>query len=87
MTEDDPVEVHLRFTATVARRVQETRWHPSQQLTSNSDGSLDMRLAIASTIEIINWVLSWGPHCEVLQPQDLRDRIANDLRAAARVYR
>ena len=72
---------------TVAGRVQETRWHPSQQLTTNDDGSLDMRLAIASTIEIINWVLSWGPHCEVLQPQDLRDRIAGDLRAAARVYR
>ena len=87
MTEDDPVEVHLRFSAAVAGRVRETRWHPSQQLTPRGDGALDMRLSIASTIEIINWVLSWGPHCEVLEPRDLRDRIAADLRTAARVYR
>ncbi len=86
MTEDDPVEVHLRFTPAVASRLQETRWHPSQQLTPNADGSVDMRLAIASTVEIINWVLGWGANCEVLEPRELRDRIAGEHREAAKVY-
>ncbi len=86
MTDDDPVEVHLRFTSAVASRLKETRWHPSQQLTTNTDGSIDMRLAIASTIEIINWVLGWGANCEVLEPKELRDRIAAEHRDAAKVY-
>ncbi len=87
MTDDDPVEVHLRFTPAVASRLQETRWHPSQQLTVNADGSIDLRLAIASTVEIINWVLGWGVTCEVLEPKELRDRIAAEHRDAAHVYR
>jgi len=86
MTDDDPVEVRLRFTPAVASRLQETRWHPSQQLTANADGSVEMCLAIASTVEIINWVLGWGPHCEVLEPKELRDRIAGEHRDAAKVY-
>jgi len=87
MSDDEPVEVHLRFTPAVTPRVQETRWHPSQKLMINDDGSLDMRLAIASTVEIINWVLGWGPNCEVLEPKELRDRIATEHREAAMVYR
>jgi predicted DNA-binding transcriptional regulator YafY len=87
MTDDDPVEVRLRFSSVVASRLQETLWHPSQQLTNNADGSVEMRLAIASTVEIINWVLGWGANCEVIQPRELRDRIAAEHREAARVYR
>ena len=46
-----------------------------------------MRLSIASTVELINWVLSWGPHYEVLEPQELRKHIAADPQTAAEVYR
>jgi len=87
MSDDDPVKVHLRFSSAVASRVQETRWHPSQKLTINEDGSLDIHLSIASTVEIINWVLGWGATCKVLEPRELRERIAKEHREAAKAYR
>ena len=33
IADQEPVEVVLRFAPTVAARVQEARWHPSQQVT------------------------------------------------------
>ncbi len=86
ITDDDPQEVHLRFDASIASRVRETRWHPSQRLVDAPDGSLDMFLSIVSTIEIVNWVLGWGPLCEVVAPEDLRTRIADEHRRAAALY-
>ena len=37
--------------------------------------------------EIISWILGFGPAAEVLQPVELRNRIAKDLEAAAAQYR
>ena len=38
--DDEPVRIVIRFDASVAQRVAETRWHPSQVLEPAADGSL-----------------------------------------------
>lgn len=84
---DQPLEdVVVRFAATVARRVAETRWHPSQQLEEQPDGSLLWRGRVAGSREIRIWILGWGADAEVLEPAALRDEIAAELGRAARVY-
>ncbi|MGQ9547365.1 MAG: helix-turn-helix transcriptional regulator, partial [Roseiflexus sp.] len=45
--EGEPVEVVLRFSRTVARRVQETRWHRSERTEPQTDGTLIWRAQIA----------------------------------------
>src|SRR5262249_10220650 len=52
-----PVDVHLAFSAAVARRVAETIRHPSQALASMESGRPSMRLRVADTTEIKQWVL------------------------------
>ena len=80
-----PTEVVLRFTANVATRVMETRWHPTQSAELAPDGSLTWRATVAGPIEIRLWVLSWGDDVEVLEPPSLRaDVAATHARAAAR---
>ena len=86
LADDDPVEVRLCFAPPVVDRVRETRWHPSQHLEETTDGGVELRLAIASTTELVPWILGWGPNCRVLAPDDLRRRIADELRNAARLY-
>ena len=78
-----PVEVRLRFFSPAAARVKESTWHPSQRLQVQPDGSLEMRVTVAGTIEITSWILSWGETVEVLDPPDLRARIAEIGRAMA----
>lgn len=83
---DQPeVEVDLRFDASVAARVREATWHPSQRLTPEPDGSLRWRGRVSGTIEIRVWILSWGDQVEVLAPAELRREVAEiHGRAAAR---
>jgi predicted DNA-binding transcriptional regulator YafY len=77
--------VELRFAPTVAARVREATWHPSQSVEEAPDGSLLWRATVAGTIEIRLWILSWGDEVEVLAPETLRaDVAATHARAAAR---
>ena len=80
------VEVELRFAPTVASRVAETTWHPTQKVRRDADGSLAWRATISGTIEIRSWILSWGPDVEVVAPAALRAEVATLLADAAGHY-
>jgi predicted DNA-binding transcriptional regulator YafY len=82
----DDVAVTLRFRPPAARFVQEKKWHSSQRLTPQRDGSLLAELRLSSTAELKPWILSFGPAAEVLEPLSLRAEIAADLQAMAAAY-
>jgi predicted DNA-binding transcriptional regulator YafY len=86
IADQEPVEVVIRFAPAVAARVQEARWHPSQQVTVEADGSLTWRATVAGTIEVRLWALQWGDEAEVLAPASLRDDVAATVRRAAGRY-
>lgn len=84
--DERPVDVTLRFAPDVAARVRETRWHPSQRLVTNPDGTVDLNLSVASTVELLPWILGWGRHCRVLAPTKLAEEVAREHREAAEGY-
>jgi proteasome accessory factor B len=86
IADQEPVEVVLRFAPTVAGRVAETTWHPTQAMTQEADGGLTWRATVSGTVEIRAWILSWGPEVEVLAPEPLRAEVAELLAAAAARY-
>jgi predicted DNA-binding transcriptional regulator YafY len=86
IADQDPVEVVLLFPPTVARRVGETTWHPTQTTTTDVGGALHWRATVSGTIEIRLWILSWGDDVEVLAPESLREDIAATHRRAAAQY-
>lgn len=83
---EEPTEVRLRFYGSAARRVCETLWHPLQEIEELADGSIEWRVRVAGTIELVPWIRGWGPDCEVLAPPELRERIADEMRRAAALY-
>ncbi len=86
IADEDPVSVVIRFSPSVAKRAAETRWHPSQELEQQADGSLIWRGQVAGMREIKIWILGWGADAEVLEPHDLRADIAEELAKAAALY-
>lgn len=86
-TESEPVEVALKFSPQVANRVQENRWHTSQRLEELSDGSLLWRARVAEPQEMLPWIRGWGADVEVLQPEKLREMLANEAWKLAEVYK
>lgn len=83
--EGELIHVKLRFNQFVARRVRETRWHPSQVLTETADG-LIWEGDIGDITEIRPWVRGWGADCEALEPQELRDELVQEARRLGRLY-
>jgi proteasome accessory factor B len=86
IADQDPVEVVLLFSPTVASRVSETTWHPSQTIEPQAYGSLRWTTTVSGSIEIRLWILSWGADVEVLAPAELRDDVAATHRRAAARY-
>jgi predicted DNA-binding transcriptional regulator YafY len=86
IADQPPTEVELRFSPTVAARVGETVWHPTQAVTAAADGSLMWRATVSGTIEIRLWILSWGDDVEVVMPVSLRDDVAATHGRAATRY-
>ncbi len=72
--------IRIRFAKEAARYVEEKTWHSSQKLTKGKDGSLVLEVQLANTNEIKSWALGFGPRATILEPQSLRQEIANDLK-------
>ena len=84
---DQPVRVALRFNSTQAiRRMRETVWHPSQHTEDDNEGRLIWTAEIDEPQEMLPWVRGWGAECEVLEPQELRDKVMGEVRRHMRVY-
>jgi len=81
------IEVVLRFTTAALPLVRERCWHPSQSLEVTPDSGGVLRVRVSEPVEMQPWIRSWGAQVEVLAPEWLRQRIADELRQAAQLYR
>ncbi|MBE0411197.1 MAG: CRISPR-associated helicase Cas3' [Anaerolineales bacterium] len=79
-------EVRLRFSRRVARRVQETQWHYSQETQVQPDGSVIWIAQVYEWTELLPWVRGWGADVEVIEPKALRERLKSEVHRLAQVY-
>ena len=82
----DPITVQIRFTPAAARAIQESKWHPSQQLQENTDGSITATYEVAINPELQGWILSFGPDAKVLRPKSLASKIQAQATSIAAQY-
>lgn len=82
----EPVTVRVSFRAKVGRILEERKFHKSQKLISQRDGSVVAEFQLSTFDEFTSWVLSFGPEAEVLEPPDVRERIVEMLRETCKRY-
>ncbi|HEX8796366.1 MAG TPA: WYL domain-containing protein [Polyangiaceae bacterium] len=84
------LKVMVEFDARVADAVRVRKVHPSQRLASAPDGRLRASLAVPASPDVVArvraWVLGFGSAAHVLEPKDLADEVALELRRAASRY-
>ena len=85
-TEKEPEKVVLRFSRQVARRVLETKWHHSEEVKEQPDGSLLWWAWVAEWKEMENWIRGWGAEVEVLEPKELRIAMMREVRRFSQLY-
>jgi predicted DNA-binding transcriptional regulator YafY len=80
-------EAVLVFSAERARWVADERWHPEQKDRYLEDGSYELRVPYRDSRELTMDVMRHGMHVQVIEPQELRDEVADQLRRAADLYK
>jgi predicted DNA-binding transcriptional regulator YafY len=81
-----PVQIRVRFLSPVVEYVAERRWHPSQTLARQADGSVIAEFTLSATEEIKRWLLSFGRNAEVLRPASLVAELHEETAALMGLY-
>ena len=77
--DDAPETVRLRFfPGEAARRLHESIWHPTQVIEELEDGGCTWSAEVSDWHEIAPWVRGWGSACEALEPEGLREAVAEE---------
>ncbi len=80
---EPPQDVRIQLRGVSARVVQERQIHPSQRVVELPDGTVELSLRVAVTMDLRLIVRKWGPDARVLLPVALRDQVREDARIAA----
>jgi len=79
------IRVKLLIDKTLNRYIHEKQWHPEQTLTNRKNGSVELMIPVASTVDLESWILSLGEYVSVLTPKSLKDKISRRHLAAAKL--
>jgi len=85
-TGDEKYTIRMKFDDFASRYIREKIWHQSQTLEELDDETVALTLRLNSLVEIKRWILSWGEHVEVLEPEGLRKDIGNTLSKLNQAY-
>lgn len=83
---DTDYEVEIRFDSPFSQTVSDTRWHTTQEIQWHEDDSCTFTCTVSGLDEIVWWVLSMGPHCKVIKPEELASRVATLARETVAKY-
>ena len=83
---DPPRCYRVRIDAARARWAREKPFHPRQRVGTADDGSIVVDIERAWDDEMIPQLLALGEHVEVLEPEDVRDRLLESARRIAAKY-
>lgn len=74
--QEDPFDVVLRFAPAVAEEAARWRFHISQRLTPEADGSLLVSFHAGGAAEMAWHLFTWGRNVEIVAPDSLRTQLA-----------
>jgi predicted DNA-binding transcriptional regulator YafY len=83
---DQAVRVRIRFDRRWASYVQERTWHESQSFEKGPGETVELCMDVGSTPDLRTWILSFGSGAEVLEPEELRSKVAREFEDALGRY-
>jgi predicted DNA-binding transcriptional regulator YafY len=83
---EEPVDIVIKFDDYEARWIRERQWHPSQQIEELPSGGLILRLRVGGVDEVKRWIMGYGVHAEVLEPESLRAQFKDEAGKMRKIY-
>ena len=82
----EPIDIKIWFSAEQARYIKERRWSKTQSIEEQEDGSIILSMSTSGWWDVKSWVLSYGRHAKVLQPEELKNEVHGELNSATFQY-
>ena len=82
----EEMEVKVKFTGRAARFVPEYHWNDKQEIENISENEIIFKVKTSSREEIKKWILGYGSEAEVLQPEDLREEMQQEIEKILKNY-
>jgi len=83
----EPENVSVLFAPQISPYISERSWHSSQQVVKHQGGSVELKLNVVVSVELVNWILGHGPYATVLAPAHLVDKVVTAASAMVENYK
>ncbi len=83
---DKNIKVKVIFSGPAAQLVKEMNWHPSQRITKLSDHKIKFEVLTGSFKEIKSWILGFGSSVEVIEPEELKEAVKQEIGKMQKIY-
>lgn len=80
------IKVTIKFSEEAVPLIKSGKWHISEELEILEDGSVLFNLYVDETGELKNWVIGFGRNAELIEPQQLREEIKQELAEMCKKY-
>ena len=67
-TNDEPVKIELLFDKNIATYISERKWHETQKLKQNENGSVILSFESNQLKETLHWIMNFASSVKVLNP-------------------
>ncbi|HLV64651.1 MAG TPA: transcriptional regulator [Polyangiaceae bacterium] len=84
----DPVarRVVIEFDATAAEYIRMRKVHATQKLQNLAGGGVRLTMTVGNLNPVVSWVLEWGRRARVVEPEELVERVREELKGALELY-
>ncbi len=79
LMQDECFRLQIKFSAWAATYVAERTWSHDQTILSHDNDELVIEVSASSIPEVVSWILSFGEHAQVLEPDWLIDEVKASL--------
>jgi predicted DNA-binding transcriptional regulator YafY len=78
----EPTEVVLVFDKEFKQNILRKKWFQHEKERELGDGRLELRFDVKGLVGIKKWLYQWTPFVEVVEPEELRDDVRQELNKA-----
>ena len=84
--QSEPVNVKLKFNKRQGQYALTLPIHESQELLEETDEHVIIGLTVSLTYELFQMILGWGSDVEVMEPEELRKQVREELEELMKIY-
>lgn len=78
--------IKVKFTGWAATNVREQQWHDSQKILKDTAKHVIAQFELGDHREFMRWVLGFGRHAVILEPQSIMTQVRKELELARKQY-